>query len=461
MANIGDGVAFRAALGRIGFNVATQTAIVENGFATIEDLAITDEKSLNYLAKHLLAWRVPNARPDDQVRAPFLAMEKLKAMRYWVLAQGRIGGTTAATDFLNATAVETLRTMQMAKDLKEATEDTSIQKPVNLTDIHKWTKFWLLLRTYLGRVKGAAHISLLYLIRDHEEVTDEIRDADYESEEDMLIAITTLFGPHYEIDNKTLYAELKPLVVDGPGWRFIKKFDKLSDGRKAILALRAQAEGQSAQLTRKAKAYASMSSSAFRGQRRGFTFDNYVSIHQDAHNELFDLEEVVAESKKVTDFLKGIQDPHLTVGKQIVLGDPLKMGNFEMCQQYLGTLIQNTNAQSKTERNVSSASTGGGRSSGSGSIVDKIKGGSYSSAQWAEMSQPDRDRVRKMRDEGGNKKKGNFKSKNKRNRKVSKVKSGSNGTDDEEEHEETSKKSSGAGAQFGSNGNKKHKGPGE
>jgi hypothetical protein len=55
MAQIADGVAFWAALGRIGFNAATQMAIVENGFATIKDLAITNEKSLNYLAKHLVA----------------------------------------------------------------------------------------------------------------------------------------------------------------------------------------------------------------------------------------------------------------------------------------------------------------------------------------------------------------------------------------------------------------------
>jgi hypothetical protein len=142
-----------------------------------------------------------------------------------------------------------------------------------------------------------------------------------------------------------------------------------------------------------------MASSVFRGQRRGFTFDNYVSIHQDTHNELFDLEEVVPESKKVTNFLKGILDPHLTVGKQIVLGDPAKMGNFKLCQQYLGTLIQNTNAQLKSERNVSSANTGGGgKNSGSRSLVDKIKGGSYSSAQWADMSQPDRDHAKKFRE---------------------------------------------------------------
>jgi hypothetical protein len=373
MAQIADGVAFGASLGRIGFNAATQAAIAENGFATIKDLAITNEKLLNYLAKHLVAWRIPNALPADDVRAPFLVMEKLKAMRYWVLAQGRIGRTMAAADFLNATAVATLHMMQMAKDLNEATKDIAIQKPMNLTDIHKWTKFWLLFSTYLGRVKGAARIPLAYLIRDHEEVTNEIRNV-YDSKGDSLIAIMTLLGSHYDIDNKTLYEKLKPLVVDGPGWGFIKKFDKLSDGQKADLALRAQAERQLAQLTRKAKAYASMASSAFRGQRRGFTFDNYVSIHQDAHNELFDLEEVIPESKKVTNFLKGILDPHLTVRKQIVLGDPAKMGNFELCQQYLGTLIQNTYAQSKLERNVSSANTGGGgKSSGSGSLVDKIK----------------------------------------------------------------------------------------
>jgi hypothetical protein len=127
-----------------------------------------------------------------------------------------------------------------------------------------------------------------------------------------------------------------------------------------------------------------MSSSAFCGQRCGFTFDNYVSIHQEAHKELLDLKEEVDESKKVTNFLKGIQDPHLSVGKQIVLGDPTKMVNFELCQQYLGTLIQNTNMHSKTEQNVSAVHLGSGKSSGSGgSLVDKIKGGSYLSAQWA------------------------------------------------------------------------------
>ena len=104
----------------------------------IVDLATTNEMSLNHLNKHLAAWRRDAAAPAaDQVRMPFLALQKLKAMQYWVLAQTRIGSSTAAASFDNPVTVETLTVMQTAKDLKEATEDTAIQKPVTLSDINK------------------------------------------------------------------------------------------------------------------------------------------------------------------------------------------------------------------------------------------------------------------------------------------------------------------------------------
>jgi hypothetical protein len=58
----------------------------------------------------------------------------------------------------------------------------------------------------------------------------EIRNADYGSIQEWLITTTALSGTHYELDNCTLYDTFKPLVVDGPGWNFIKKFDKHKDG---------------------------------------------------------------------------------------------------------------------------------------------------------------------------------------------------------------------------------------
>jgi hypothetical protein len=60
-----------------------------------------------------------------------------------------------------------------------------------------------------------------------------------------------------------LYDELKPLVVDGPGWAFVQKFDKAKDGRRAVLTLESQAEGFSAMLTWKAKAYAAIASAMY------------------------------------------------------------------------------------------------------------------------------------------------------------------------------------------------------
>jgi hypothetical protein len=45
----------------------------------------------------------------------------------------------------------------------------------------KWTRFWELLTTYLGRVKSAALTLLAYLVHEHEEVTPEILAAEYGS----------------------------------------------------------------------------------------------------------------------------------------------------------------------------------------------------------------------------------------------------------------------------------------
>ncbi len=168
---------------------------------------------------------------------------------------------------------------------------------------------WEFLTTYLGQIKGAALTPLTYLISDHDAVTPELLAADYASTQERLFATTSLSGAHVELDNRTLYDEFKPLVVDGPGWSFIKRFDKKKDGQGAVLALKAQAEGTSAKLTRKQAAYASIASSAYLGPCKGFSFANYVTLHQTAHNnELMDLDEPVSESKKVTDFLKGIRD---------------------------------------------------------------------------------------------------------------------------------------------------------
>ena len=222
-----------------------------------------------------------------------------------------------------------------------------------------------------------------------------------------------------------------------------------------MLALKAQAEGTSAKLTRKQAAYASIASSAYLGPRKGFTFASYVTLHQSAHNELLDLDEPVSESKKVTDFLKGIRDPTLNTGKSIVLGDPVKLGDFEECQQYLSTVVQNMSAQMKSERQVSSALTDGGSKGQGSSLVDRVKGGAYSDEQFRSLSVEDKKRVQKYRDEAKRKRKAKTKDR-KEKRKLAKLKAEKEAASDDEPDKDTAS-SSNAGAQFGANGNKPKK----
>ena len=80
-------------------------------------------------------------------------------------------------------------------------------------------------KNYLGQIRGAARIPLTYIIRNHLEVNNDLRNAEYGSTLEHLIAITSLNGMHFEIDNKQVWQEVKALVIDGFGWSYIKQFE--------------------------------------------------------------------------------------------------------------------------------------------------------------------------------------------------------------------------------------------
>jgi hypothetical protein len=77
--------------------------------------------------------------------------------------------------------------MQDSKDLKMAMEESEVAKPIAFVEMAKWSKFWELFTTYLGRVRGAAEVPLSYLIREEALVTEAIRQAEYESTEERLM----------------------------------------------------------------------------------------------------------------------------------------------------------------------------------------------------------------------------------------------------------------------------------
>ena len=68
-----------------------------------------------------------------------------------------------------------------------------------------------------------------------------------------------LEGAEFQADSARLFDELKPLVIDGPGWTYVKPYGKKRDGRGAILALKMQAEENAATKIRKSAAYNTIS----------------------------------------------------------------------------------------------------------------------------------------------------------------------------------------------------------
>ena len=125
------------------------------------------------------------------------------------------------------------------------------------------------------------------------------------------------------------------------------------------MALRTQCEGTASKITRKNKAYVSISNATYSGSRRQY------NTHQTAHNNILDCNptEAIPESKKVSDFLKGITDPKLESAVPVVLGDPKMLNDFQMCQQYLSTTVEDRATLEKSkDRNISGVKSGADKS---------------------------------------------------------------------------------------------------
>ncbi len=222
----------------------------------------------------------------------------------------------------------------------------------------------------------------------------------YDSHDDKLENTTLLNGAWFELDNHRVYEEFKVLVLKGPGWSFIKAFDRAKNGRAAVLALRRQCEGTSAVQSRKAAAYAKMIVARYTGHRKTFTFDHYVEAHQATHNTLADLGEAVPEPKKVTDFLAGITDPRLYGAKDLVLGNAQKLQDFEACQQYFKSLVYNKTTQERHERQISGLkqlNKNGKRRGSEEKHTTEVTARTYSREEWSKFSNEQRDKIKELR----------------------------------------------------------------
>ena len=264
-------MSFNQALRNVcGLSQAAATAIIAQGLNNPEDLIPIEETDIDSLVKHTLK---ANA---GAVAIPYLSVLKIKAFRYWAVTRQRIGMNFDPADF-NANELTFIQILMQERRNRTAAAQTDPEKPPEFKDMCLWCTFWEKFDTYMSQTFGAAEIPLTYVYREHETVTAEMRAANYTDNDTRYYAITVLTGSHYCEDNKRVYEELKLTMINGPGWAFIKRFERTQDGRSAVLAIKQQAEGRSAMDTRKQQAYSQIATARYAGPRRNWNFQLELS----------------------------------------------------------------------------------------------------------------------------------------------------------------------------------------
>jgi hypothetical protein len=456
-----------AALTLCGFNAATAQYLIDQGFNTPEALLLATEADLDTIARNVTR-TPPRVEGGGTVTMPFIALKHLKGFRFWADECKRTGfdpdpDTFAEEDVTSYTEKYLEYTAQ-----KDAAKDEDPSKPEALKKLTSWALWNESFQNYLRQILGAAKIPLVYLTREESDAGDDIDPKTYGSSLEYLIDATIFEGRHYELDNPRFYRELKSFTVNGEGWSYIKRFEKQQDGRKAYLALRSQCEGTASKITRKNRAYASISNALYNGQRRQYRFQDYINVHQAAHNEILDCDptEAVPESKKVSDFLKGITDPKLESAVSVVLGDPKLLNDFQACQQYLSTTVENRATLEKSkERNISGV-TKGDEGSGGGKKEKKklpknfkLENKYYPPGVYRLLSDEQRKQLKKWQEEkaGGGKRSVAAIKKQIKEELKSEAKKGKNKGKDNEESDAESSADEAAGKEFGRGAHKSKK----
>jgi hypothetical protein len=212
----------------------------------------------------------------------------------------------------------------------------------------------------MQRTKGQSDFPLSYILRENNGGTHLVPE-DFDTIDAYEKAIVPFSGPHYEIDNNSVFDALKSYILGGPHWTWKQDFDKTRDGRGAWRKLKEHFDGPSNQIRLKAAAYVAIRRAEYKGAKN-FDYALYCHIHTQALSDLARYGELAPKTKKVKNFLDGIMEALLQPIKYTLAGFTNLMENFHEVANYIGNIID---LNKKNEfPHVSSFNSGRGRGRG-------------------------------------------------------------------------------------------------
>ena len=387
-------------------------------------------------------WR--NEVRDARVHMSAVSATKFHAIWYWGVLRNRCGRELSASNRV-LTAGEINRTLVRIKfeeHAKDAAEEGTPKKPHVLKKIEKFNEWLDAFNSYMSSIRGAARIPLPYVYRTKADVTDEMRNETYATTDEEYMALFELEGSYFDVDNERVFNELMQYVLTGPGESVVKPYRTKRNGRGAMVALQAYANGTDAIELRASNAYAVLASTVYKRQSRNFTLDDFFARLRDAYSilEHEDVSQPVQELRKWTETMDKIQDPQLHAAKLAI-----KTSNAKDAEKTFETLcskikelahdIYKSNPQDR--RTISSANQG------TKQIKDSdLHGGNWSKPDWMALTDEQKDKVRELRKQSKKRKSQARKIKAAKAAKVDEASTDSDGGGDE-------KKTETAGNQFG------------
>jgi hypothetical protein len=422
---------FRVRLIAIGFKDATIDHLGMNGVVSLAELRGISHDQFDSFIKAINRPATFDVVPPPRgpINYPYIATQKLKALRLWgdfCYARGR----ELQPMYFHNYEPWKLRCQELDAYYKEKATPTA---PPPLKN--DWRTFEELFVTYLGQFRSTlCGIPLTYVIREKEDVEEEEMNEElYDTIDDCLIATASFDQSSYPQDNKKVFNLLKPLIYSETSrfWQFASQYNDTFDGREAFLAIKRNEEGQSATEAKKAAAYKAINDAYFKSGSTRYTFDNYIATLQKSFNMLERLKEPVPETKKVQDFIRGISCSELNAAISLIWNNNDLLNSFEKCSLYLKTVYENhviprtvakqarISSTNTRGRDDGKSQAGDGRrndreprrsrsrngkraDSNKGGNLPRVRTGNYSHEEYAKLTDKEKEEVKRLRKEKKN-----------------------------------------------------------
>ena len=220
-----------------------------------------------------------------------------------------------------------------------------------------------------------------------------MRDATYDTSDLRLMTLVRLDGREAQRDNTLVWQLLRPLVLDTPGWNYVKQHDATQNGRMAFLTLQTRGEGEAALDARRTAAKETIQKAKFTGKSKRFTLQSYVNLLQGAFTELEACGDdyKLLEKQKVSIFVHGLQADEYAATKHSIFQNPETREDFQKCYSFVETMERFCPSYSDPnsfDRTISDVTRKGG---------DDWK----SPEEWAALSQEEKSRLLQPIDRSG------------------------------------------------------------